>query len=85
MRSIDVRDVCAKDQGRFVSDRKGLEQRCLAKGELDGVGRGGDERRDDLLQIFDPGEKARLVEKAMIDCNVEAPLRFRVKETLKSG
>src|SRR5690606_28302170 len=83
--AIDVGDVGAQDEGGFGADGQHLEMRGLPDGELDGVGRGGDQRLDGFGQVFDAGEKGRFVEEAVVDGDVEAAAGLRVEETVEAG
>jgi hypothetical protein len=84
LRGVDVRDVAAQDQRGLVAARPALEEVGLADRELDGVGRGIDQRVDRALHVLDAGEHARLAGDAVVDGHVEAPVRVRVEEAVQA-
>jgi hypothetical protein len=61
-----------------------LQQPCLPDGELNGIRRGRNQGPHGLDEIFDPGQKPKLVEKAMVDGNVETAAGLRIEEAVKT-
>ena len=59
--------------------------RCLSDGELDRVGRGGDERRDCAWNIFDAGEKRAFIEESVVECDIEAAAGGGMEEAVEAG
>jgi hypothetical protein len=56
-----------------------LEHAGLAHGELDGIRGCGDECLDRALQVLNAAEKGPLIEKSMVNGNIEAPPGAGVK------
>ncbi len=57
----------------------------MTDGQLDGVRLGLDEGGDGFADIFDAGKEPKFVKKAMIHGDIEAAVRFRVKEAFEPG
>ena len=72
LRAVDVRDIGAKHERRLARPRNPLQERRLARRELDRVGAGIDERGDRRLHILDAGKERGLAEEAVVDGDVEA-------------
>ena len=72
LRAVDVRDVGAQDERGLARPRHRLEEARLARGELDRVRPGGDEREHRALEVLDAGEERVLAEEPVVDGDVEA-------------
>ena len=70
--AIDVGDIGAEDKGGLLLSRYGLEMASLADGELDRVRAGIDEGLHDVRHVLNSLKKTGLIEKAVIDGDVEA-------------
>ena len=55
----------------------------LPDGELDGVGRCGDDGLDGLFQVFDALEEAAFIEEAVVNSNVEATIGARIEQPIQ--
>ena len=81
---VDVRGVGAHDERGLVAAGVALEQVGLAGRELDGVGRGVDQRRDRGLHVLDAGEEVGLAGEAVVDGDVEAAAGGGVEESVQA-
>ena len=80
--AVNIRHIRAQHQRRLVPARQRLQESSLADGQLNGVGRSRNQRVNGIGKIFDTGKKTILIEKSMIDGDVEAAIGFCVKETV---
>ena len=55
--AVNIRHVRAQNEGRLVPARQRLQESRLADGELNGVGRGRDQRANGIGEVFDAGKK----------------------------
>ena len=62
-----------------MTPRQRLQKSSLADRQLNGVGRRRHQRVNGTGKVFDTGKKAILVEKSMIDGDVETPIGFCVE------
>jgi hypothetical protein len=51
---------------------------------LNGVGRSRNQRLDGRREILNPGQKSKLVEKPMVDRNVETAARLGIEEAVQA-
>lgn len=82
--AIDIGNVGAQNERRFVTSRQTLQKRRLADSELNGIGRGFDECANSGFEVFDAGKKTVFVEEAVIDSDVETVAGLGVKEALEA-
>ena len=82
--AVDIGHVGPQHQRRLLAPRQRLQESSLTEGQLNGIGRGRNQGFDGIGKIFDPGKKAILIEKPMIDSDVEAAVGFGVKKTVQT-
>ena len=83
--AVNVGDIGAQHQRGLGADGRGLQVGRLADGQLDRVGAGRHEGGDRLGQVLDAGEKRGLVEEAVVDGDIEAPLGLRIEQAVETG
>ena len=59
--------------------RQRLQESSLADRQLNGVGRSRHQRVNGFGEVFDTGKETILIEKSMIDGDIEAAIGFCVK------
>ena len=77
--AVNIRHIRAKHQRRLVTPWQRLQKSSLADGQLNGIGRSRHQRVNGIGKIFDTGKKTILIEKSMIDGDVETAIGFCVK------
>lgn len=82
--AVDVCNIGAQDEGRLVLPGDRLKIVGLTDGELDGIGSGGDDGADGLVEVFDSGEEAALVEEAVVDGDIKAALGTRIEQAVET-
>ena len=70
--AVDIRNIGAQDQRRFVAPGDFLQMPRHAKRELDRIRGGGDDRPHSALHVFDAVEKTGLIEESVIHGHIEA-------------
>ena len=82
--TVDIGHIRAKNERGFSTPWKLLQMACLAGGQLDRVRRGFDNDLHGRRHVLDAGEKAGLIEKSVVDGDIEAAAGFGIEEAVEA-